>query len=159
MADDIVLPPEPELNTQQSHSNTRTTNVNINAQMQMYLGPFPSPEVLERYEKISPGMTGRMMKMVESQAAHRLKLEKTAMDTHVVSQNRGQWFAFIMGMTSIIGGIGLLAIGKEAWGLVAIITPAISGVTAFGIGKFKAWKDLTEKKAAQEKFLHPPKPE
>lgn len=52
-----------------NHSTNSENKVTV--QGLFYQGPIPPPEVLEKYEKISPGFADRIVKMAEIEQEHR----------------------------------------------------------------------------------------
>jgi uncharacterized membrane protein len=65
----------------------REALVQIAAQLNIFQGLLPPPDILERYERMLPGATERLLRMVEKQADHRHELEKMAV-RHETSQSR-----------------------------------------------------------------------
>jgi uncharacterized membrane protein len=94
-------------------------------------GPVPSPSAIERYERVLPGLGDRLIRLTEGEAAHRQLMEKTTVDAAVRNQSRGQIFGFIIAIVVIVGGIVLVALGMNAEGLAAILTPLALLVGAF----------------------------
>lgn len=74
------------------------------------------------------------MSMAESQLKHRQGLESAVVRGNIRAETRGQIFGFALGLIAIIGGIWLIASGKDAIGLSAIITAfsALAGVFVHG---------------------------
>ena len=58
------------------------------------------------------------------QSAHRQQLEKAVVESNCNAQSRAQWFAFILALIVIGGGVYLLAEGKSLEGFSAIILAA-----------------------------------
>jgi uncharacterized membrane protein len=58
------------------------------------MGPLPPPEVLARYDEVSPGLAERIVKMAENQADHRRAMEKRV----VVHEARRSWGGLIAGV-------------------------------------------------------------
>ena len=114
-----------------------------------FSGPLPPPADLERYEKIYPGMTERLVALHErtfelarNQAEHRQKLEIEVIQGNLGSQSRGQWMAFIIVIASLLAGAFLIYSGKKAEGLWAMFAP-LSGVLAvFVVTRSKHDKEL-----------------
>ena len=72
-------------------------------------------------------------------------MEATVVKGNDERSNRGQWMAFILAMTAIVGGIILIALDKPTGGLVSIIS-AISGLAiVFVTGKVFQWKERQAK--------------
>lgn len=75
-----------------------------------FSGPLPPPHVLTEYNDALPDGADRIVRMAERQSRHRQGLE-----------TRGQWFGFILALTVVVGGIVLIAVGKQVEGLVALV--------------------------------------
>ena len=54
---------------------TPQTNNNMAFQRLTYSSPLPPPEILDKYEKIKPGMIDEIIKMTVVQSEHRRELE------------------------------------------------------------------------------------
>ncbi len=70
-----------------------------------FSGPLPHPEILQRYETIVPGAAERILKKFEAQTEHRQRLERKVVWTDSFKSITGLFCAFIIAMTTIIGGI------------------------------------------------------
>ena len=95
-------------------------------------GPLPPPEAFQRYDTILPGAAERMLVMAEKHHEIRLQLEVAEsasarkMDEHGTVEEhcqirRGQWFAFIIMMLAISGGMCLLLLDKPVTGMSTIL--------------------------------------
>lgn len=107
-----------------------------------FQGPLPPPEMLANYENVKTGFAERIVKRAEKEQKHRHEIEKIFAQRHqdqldhkTLLSFRGQLLAFIIAMTVIGGGIYLIAIDKDAWGLSSIIGALAALVTAFIYGK------------------------
>lgn len=74
----------------------------IASKQEMYSGPLPPASELIKYSEAVENGAERIFKMVEGQYKHRQKLENRIIDSDIKSRNRGQFLAFIIGMTTII---------------------------------------------------------
>lgn len=88
------------------------------------------------------------MAMAEKQSAHRESIEKRVIDGEVASQTRGSWFAFIITVLAISGGVFLIEQGKSASGLTTIITSVAGLVGVFVYSKQEQKKERIEKAEA-----------
>lgn len=113
-----------------------------------YMGPIPRPEDFEKYEQTLPGAADRILSMAERQALHRQKLEEKVIYSEIKDSRKGQIFGFIIAMSVILGGFYLIGIGKDAFGIVAIVSALASLVGVFVYGKKTDKKELEEKKIA-----------
>jgi uncharacterized membrane protein len=113
---------------------------------QSFSGPLPPPAALERYNDIVPGAANRIIVMAEGQHAHRQALELRVVSANIAAQKLGVVLGFIVAMTAILGGIYLVATGKQASGLAAIIAALAALVGTFVYGRQSQRKDLDNKK-------------
>ncbi len=105
---------------------TREQLVQILAASQ-FRGPLPPPEMLAQYNEALPDGADRIVTMAEKQADHRRRVE-----------SRGQIFGFSIAMTAILGGIGLIADGRSAEGLVPLVGALVGLVGVLGYGEYRA---------------------
>ena len=119
-------------------------------QAESYCGPIPHPDMMERYEVICPGATDRILTMTENQSNHRMKCENTYLNRSLNQSMLGQIFAFIIGMTGIVGSIFLLSKGITGAGLTTFIISLGSLVAAFVVGKRKNDSDVGNKKNSEK---------
>jgi uncharacterized membrane protein len=120
------------------------------SQSAQFSGPIPPPAVLEKYNEIIPNGAERIMAMAENQSAHREWLEKRVIDGDVASRTRGSWFAFILSLVAIVGGVYLIAQGKSASGLTTIIASLASLAAVFFYSKHEQSKERIAKSTALE---------
>lgn len=109
-------------------------------------GPLPAPEDLERYNQIVANGAERIMKMAENQHAHRIGMESKVITSQNFQSLLGVIFAFILGLTGIVGSIYLIMNGHEVGGTVLSGISLTSLVSAFIYGKKEQRKDLDSKK-------------
>jgi uncharacterized membrane protein len=120
----------------------------LHAESTSFSGPIPPPGILEKYNEIIPNGAERIMAMAEKQSAHRESIEKRVIDGEVASQTRGSWFAFIITVLAISGGVFLIEQGKSASGLTTIITSVAGLVGVFVYSKQEQKKERIEKAEA-----------
>lgn len=72
--------------------------------------------------------------MAEEQSNHRMNMEKNMLASQISYKNKGLNLGFILGAILLLGGLGLLFVGRSATGLtvlagaaVAIAVPLITG--------------------------------
>lgn len=123
-------------------THTQTTTI--------YASPFPPPEILERYERILPGTTEKILKNIEIQRDHRMKMESKVITSNIVQTYLGQAVGFVVAMTAIILGYLLIMNGKEVTGIVSIIGCLVALVGIFVYGKKTQTDEL---KSKREKLL------
>ena len=66
-------------------------------------GPLPSPDVLQKYDQVLPGLAERIMRLTENQHRHRQAIETRIVKTLTASH----WLSFARGMsgkaTAVVG--------------------------------------------------------
>jgi uncharacterized membrane protein len=113
-----------------------------------FSGPLPPPQLLKGYNEAFAGCAERIVAMAERQSEHRQSLETTVVESNCRAQSRGQWFAFILALVVISGGVYLLAQGKSVQGFSAIILAVASLIGALVYSH-------TEQKKERERKLRP----
>jgi uncharacterized membrane protein len=147
-----ISPPDRDFGFPADHSSARRAALIAQIQSESFSGPLPPPDALARYDQIVPGAAERIIAMAEKQAEHRQKLESTVVKGNTSSQTRGTWFAFIISMTAICGGIWLIHGGKSATGLATIITDLAALAAVFVYTRKRQNKERERKaQAIQEK--------
>jgi uncharacterized membrane protein len=68
-----------------------------------FRGPLPPPEVLGQYEQLQPGFADRILRLTESEATHRRKLENNTLRANVWLNVAG----LVCGLLSVLGVIWL----------------------------------------------------
>ncbi len=90
--------------------------------------------MLAQYNNCLPNGAERIVALAERQAEHRQALEGAVIRGNIRAEARGQVFAFLLGLAAIVGGIVLIALGKDVQGLAAIVTAfaGLAGVFVYG---------------------------
>ncbi len=136
----------------QQHNLQSQKNRSVSIQGQAYEGPIPPPAMLAEFEKISPGLADRIVKMAENQAEHRQEIEKIVIKGDNRRANWGQFFAFILGLIGIGGGIFLLYSSKSNEGYTSLV---LSTLTLVGV-YFKNKSDQKEERKRAREGVTPP---
>jgi uncharacterized membrane protein len=73
-------------------------------------GPLPPPAALEQFETIVPGAAERILALAESEHAHRVSAERSALQAEIdddaacrAFERRGQWMGFTVSVGSVLG--------------------------------------------------------
>ncbi len=106
---------KPKNHIQKPSANTKENNLTM--VRQQYFGPLPPPAVLESFEHIYPGSAKIIVDNFVKQAEHRRSLESIVIRAGSRDSLLGVIFAFIMGMTLIIGAVICILNDKEVVGL------------------------------------------
>ena len=110
-----------------------------------FAGPLPLPEHLSEYEGIAPGAAERIIRMAELQAGHRRTTESRIVDSGIRLESRGQIFGFVIGMTALVGGIGLMAFDKSITGVATSLSALAALVGVFVWSERQRRRELREK--------------
>ena len=86
--------------------------------------------------------------MAEKQSAHRESLEAKVVAGNVASQARGSHYAFIICLVTIIGGFVLIGMGKNIYGISAVIGSLATLAAVFVVAKRDQRKERVEKSTA-----------
>lgn len=111
-----------------------------------FLGPLPSPETLERFEKLVPGSAARIIALAESQTKHRQDLERTVIQGNERRANNGLQAGFVIAMTAMVGAVILGLCGQPWLAGVFVGGTLLSLVSVFVTGT-KSQRQEREEKA------------
>lgn len=119
---------------QNKPTSKNSNNLVVEERTITFSGPLPPPEVLERYNKIVPGVAERIIKMAEQQSAHRRSLEAQVINSDIKNSKLGLYFGFMIGLTGIIGSvITSIYVSQLAGGVLGIGSlTALTGVFIYG---------------------------
>jgi len=92
-------------------------------------GPIPPPQTLEGYEMLVPGAADRILKLAETQTAHRIDMESTVIRGDSKRSYLGLIAGFALSTMVIAGGIYLIAIGHD-WAGVGLVGLNLTGLAA-----------------------------
>ena len=104
--------PAPEPDRQSEQAVTRE----LRHRIEVFSGPLPPPDVLKAYNEAHPDAADRILRMAEQQGEHRQRAASKDQSTAA----RGQVFGFVIAMTALVGGIGLLLLDKDIGGYATI---------------------------------------
>jgi uncharacterized membrane protein len=112
---------------------------------EMYSGPLPHPDILRKFEEVSPGAAKMILAKFEQQSDHRRDLESRVVRSNIRQADTGQWMAFGLLGTIIVGGLLLANSGRDLVGFGIIVTSVITGVTLLWTATRAKKQDLQEK--------------
>lgn len=125
---------------------TREKAISIVSQhIRSWGGPLPAPDTLKEYDVIIPGLAERIVKMAETQSAHRIELEGKVVNSQLSESKRGQYLGFIIAVICICATVWLSLAGHEAVAGVLGGTALVGLVTVFVVGKREQKADLSRK--------------
>lgn len=96
-----------------------------------FAGPLPPPEALQKFEAVLPGLADRITTMAEGYARDTWANNRA---TRILALG-APVLAFIVAMTTILGGFYLIYSGKSPEGMATVITAVVGLVGAFVYGK------------------------
>jgi hypothetical protein len=88
-----------------------------------------SPATLEQLERLHPGSAERVLKMAETQQAHRIEQERALLAARITQRQLGQWVA----ATAAVGGIVAAVLTAHLGGPGPLVPLALVGVSILGI--------------------------
>jgi uncharacterized membrane protein len=102
-------------------------------QSESFQGPIPPPGILAQYDEIVPGAAERIITLMEKQAAHRMHLERTVIESDVRRANWGVAAAVVITIVSLTASVFLVVAGYSAgvW-LGAVNLVALASVFIYG---------------------------
>jgi uncharacterized membrane protein len=97
-------------------------------------GPLPSPEILQKYNTVIPGLADRIVAQAEKQTFHRIALEKKLLSSNIWKSFLGLVFGFLISSLGIGGGLYLTFVGFNVIGIVFSTATLVSLVMSFIYG-------------------------
>ena len=126
-------------------------------EIRSFSGPIPSPEILEHYNMVYPGMARDVVDMARDQSAHRINSESKIIEANIEAQRNGQKSAerityVCLGVTLILAltnhaNVAMLVGGGTVTSLAAV----------FITGKFAQSKERKDKDKARQEAAEPSK--
>jgi uncharacterized membrane protein len=96
-----------------------------------FSGPLPEPRTLARYNQAFEGGAKWVVEHADRQSTHRQYMERQLVAADIKFTGRGLNYGFLIALVALIGGFGLIALGKSAEGLVPVILAVTTLVGAF----------------------------
>lgn len=128
-------PPRPEDSSDDVASEIAETMLGMAVVARQVKGPMPSPEVLEAYERVLPGMAHRLLRVVEKEQDHRHEVLSSVVDNEAYLGRWGQRFGFAIATILGVGAIGLVLAG-HVWPGTAIGTvDLVALASVFVVGR------------------------
>jgi len=117
--------------------------------VELFSGPLPHPRIMAQYKEVMPDAPDRIFKMAEKQQDHRCGLENKVIEGDVKRANTGLILGFILFIFFGVGGIILLALGKDLQGYIALGVSLLGNVGSLikvGIERARAAQEQVKKK-------------
>ena len=97
-------------------------------------GQLPSPEILQKYNSVIPGLADRLVLQAEKQTTHRIALEKKLLNSNICKSFMGLIFGFLISSLGVGGGLYLTFVGFNVIGIVFSSATHVSLVMSFIYG-------------------------
>lgn len=97
--------------------------------VEQYSGPLPPPQMLADFDLVLPGSAERILKMVENQAQHRMKIESRVIEGGLINERLGVFAGTALASLIVLVGGALVLAGRSAEGFAAVIV-AVGGVVS-----------------------------
>lgn len=98
---------------------------NEKASLSVYQSAIPSPEIAEGWELACPGAADRILSMVEKELDNDRLIGRSECRRQTAAQILGMVFGFLLCLSAMGGGVYLIASGKSAQGLVALVSALV----------------------------------
>jgi uncharacterized membrane protein len=100
-------------------------------QQQFFAGPLPPPDLLREYDRIAPGFADRIIRMAETEGAHRRNIQAMKAQGSQAARTRGQYLAWSLAVLIALLGAFLIYTGHELSGFGVLIAAIVPLVTPF----------------------------
>lgn len=107
------------------------SHITLEKYSSVFSGPLPHPDILKGYKEVDEEIPLKIVKMAEKDYYHQVEMEKTLIEENIKIEKRGMNFAFITALSCLILGVFLIYLGKDIYGLVALLPSIISVINSF----------------------------
>ncbi|MGH9422273.1 MAG: DUF2335 domain-containing protein [Thermoanaerobaculia bacterium] len=111
-----------------------------------FSGPLPPPQTLAQYNQAFPGAAERIVRMAESQSAHRRSLESARVHADIDNEKRGQVLAFIIALVVFLGSLAIVWQGKSVAGITVMLAELATLAGLFIYGKESKTRQLERRR-------------
>lgn len=98
-----------------------------------FAGPLPPPEQLEAYERLAPGTTDRLLRLLEEQAEYQLRIRELEARNASRQVRLGQLMAFTLSILWVATGVFLAARDQGTASLAVIALSAATLSSSIGL--------------------------
>lgn len=120
--------------TQASRKNDNGQDVKV-VHQEAYQGPLPHPDLLKKFDEVSPGAADKIIKMAELEQIHRHEMDSKFLKEENFLKKMGLIFGFIIVMSIIGSGVYLLLNDKSAQGFSLILGSIVAIISPFLLNK------------------------
>ncbi len=139
------LPPSARIKIEEAIANAESVGVSLvlsKKETRSFSGPIPPPEVLTAYGSET---ASRIIAMAEKEQDHRHSMQASVIGGTLQTEKRGQVFALVICALIAVGGIVLVANGKEVSGSIFTGITMVGLAYAFISGRRGSKKDAAPK--------------
>jgi uncharacterized membrane protein len=108
---------------------------------------------MEAYNEAIPNGADRLLRMAETQEAHRQFLERTKIEADAYSEKRGLTYGLSVALAGICVGGALIGFGHDTAGAVLAGTPLVSKVGIFVYGRQAQQRQLAARQAVLQQAM------
>jgi len=112
-------------------------------------GPLPPPGALQQFNEVIPNGAERVMVLCEKQSSHRQELERKVIDSRIANMKRGQIFALLVAVLTLLVAGCCAYIGQPVVALAIVGIDLVSLATVFIYGSHAQRKELKERREAK----------
>lgn len=110
-----------------------------------FTGPFPPPDILEKYNKVLPGAAERIFSLTECEQQHRHSIQNKAINGALKKDLRGQWMGFSITVLVLFIACYFAYIGSNAFATVLVTIDLVALAAVFVIGhRAKSLKEIKD---------------
>jgi len=95
---------------------------------------LPSPDILQKYNSVLPGLADRLVSQAEQQTSHRIFMERRQLNSNILKSLLGLLFGFFIGVLGVGGGLYLTYSGFNVIGIIFSSATLVSLVMSFVYG-------------------------
>jgi uncharacterized membrane protein len=111
-----------------------------------FSGPLPHPDLLLKFDEVVPGAAERILKLAETQSAHRIELERMVVSSDISRSKWGQILGFILAVIGLTASVVIGIFGSALGGGIMGATTVASLVGVFMYGSRARNKERRENK-------------
>lgn len=100
-----------------------------------FTGPFPPPDILEKYNQVLPGAAERIFSLTEREQQHRHAIQSKAIDGALKKDRRGQWMGFGVTVLILLIACYFAYTGSSAFAMALVTIDLVALAAVFVIGR------------------------
>lgn len=102
---------------------------------QSFVGPFPPPDMLEKYDQILPGAAERIFSLTEREQQHRHCMQSKTINGTLKKDWRGQWMGFISIVLILLIACYFACTGNNVFAMALVTIDLVTLAAIFVVGR------------------------